>query len=437
MKIEFFASIIIAMLMISPISVSEPSLVAEQENSTIKTLDSGLTVLFNKKPLPSVVMALSVKVGSIYDTKSGISHYLEHMIFEGTENLKAYEMMQKMEDLGGWANAMTGYDFTDYLIKVPKESWKEGAELLFEIVLNPSLTQEGVEKERGIIMEEARNAWNSPDARLQEVLLDTAYKAHPYKKWIIGSEESISSITREDIVSYYSRYYKPSNMVLVVLGDLEEKDLISMVDSSFGHLKFSKTDIPDVPDEPPQRENREVVLEDPNIDIDFGRMMFAYRSAGYTDRDAYPLTLLSYILGYGQSSKLYLSLVKNGSAKRVSVSPGIMRDPGLFTIYLTFDGGAKEAKEAKKELLGEIENLNVTQKELDRAKALFKTGMLQLTTSMDYLEAIQRAHTYHELGITLEEYMGEMLQVNLDEISRTADKYFNYYTNVIMVPEGV
>jgi zinc protease len=426
MKIEFFASIIIVLLMISPEAFS-----SEQKNSAIKTLDSGLTVLFNKKSWPSVVMVLSVKVGSIYDTKSGISHYLEHMIFEGTEGLKAYEIMQKIENLGGWANAMTGLDFTDYLIKVPKESWKAGAELFFESIFAPSLTQEGVEKERGIIMDEAGNAWNMPDYRLQEALFDAAYKVHPYKRMVIGTEESISSITREDIASYYNRYYKPSNMVLVVLGDIEEKDLISVVGSS-EPSKFSKTDIPDVQEEPPQRENREVVLKSPEIND--GRMILAYRSAGYASEDAYPLTLLSYALGSGSSSKLYLSMVRNGNAKLVSVSPGVMRDPGLFTVYLTFDDGAEEVK---KSLLEEMENLNVTQKDLDRAKAQFKTGMLQLTMGgqLDYLEAIQRAHTYHELGMSLEEYMNEMLQVSLDEISKAADNHFNYYTAVIMVPE--
>jgi len=425
MRAEFFV-MIIALLMISPGVFS-----SEQKSSTTKTLDNGLTVLFNKKSWPSVVMVLSVKVGSIYDTKSGISHYLEHMIFEGTEGLKAYEIMQKIEKLGGWANAMTNFDFTDYMIKVPKESWKAGAELFFESVLAPSLTQEGVEKERGIIMEEASNARNTPDYRLQETLFDTAYKVHPYRRLIVGTEESISSITREDIVSYYNRHYKPSNMVLVVLGDLEEEDLISVVESS-GRFKFSKTEIPDVPKEPSQRENRELVLKDPGIND--GRMILAYKSAGYASEDAHSLTLLSYVLGSGSSSKLYLSMVRKGRAKLVSVSPGVMRDPGLFTVYLTFDNGAEEVKKA---LLKEMENLNITQKDLDRAKAQFKTGMVQLTMGgqLDYIEAIQRAHTYHELGMSLEEFMDEMLQVSLDEISRAADNYFNYYTIVIMVPE--
>ncbi len=204
------------------------------------SFDNGLQTIFEKRERTGVVAAqIWVKVGSKYEDRkiAGITHFIEHLIFKGTEKLKGNAFATRIESLGGTVNAFTSYDNTVYHIIIPKKAFEEGLDLLIESVLHPAFPIDEIEKERKVILEEIKMGEDDPQRKLFNELFSISYQGHPYGRPIIGFDETVKSITRDDIIDYYKAHYTPDNMTVVIVGDFDEKTTKEIVLTTMGGEK--------------------------------------------------------------------------------------------------------------------------------------------------------------------------------------------------------
>ncbi|MGD0232811.1 MAG: pitrilysin family protein, partial [Syntrophorhabdales bacterium] len=199
-------------------------------------LDNGLTCILEKRKGTGVVaIQVWVKVGSRNeaDRVAGITHFIEHLIFKGTDKGGGYEIAPRIEAMGGSINAFTSYDNTVYHIVIPAPAFGTGLQLLTDSVRRPAFPEKELEKEKRVIIEEIKMGEDDPQRKLFNELFLASYPGHPYGRPIIGYRESVSAIGRADILSYFREHYTPRNMVLVVAGDFDDRTARDLLEREF------------------------------------------------------------------------------------------------------------------------------------------------------------------------------------------------------------
>ncbi len=199
----------------------------------VMRLDNGLKCILEKRAGSGVVaMQVWVKVGSRSeaDRIAGITHFIEHLIFKGTDVGGGYEIAPKIEAMGGNINAFTSHETTVYHIVMPTHSFETGFQLLADSVRSPAFPQDELEKEKKVIIEEIKMGEDDPQRKLFTELFRVSYPGHPYGRPIIGYRESVSAIGRSDILSYFKEHYTPPNMAVVVVGDFDEERVRDLLD---------------------------------------------------------------------------------------------------------------------------------------------------------------------------------------------------------------
>jgi zinc protease len=307
---------------------------------SVFTIDDRLTCVFEQRKGTGVVaVQVWVKVGSRDESpkQAGITHFIEHLIFKGTEKVKANEMASRIESLGGSVNAFTSYDNTVYHIVVPSRAFQEGLELLVDAVYNPAFPEEEVEKENKVVLEEIKMGEDDPQRKLFKNLFALAYDGKPYGRPIIGYEETVKGIRREDIRQYYSAHYVPENMVLVITGDFEEGRAKAFLQKSL-EKKRDQGEKPRGPSASRAKKNDKTpaILEK---ELREGYLAFSYPIPSITHKDIPALEVLGTILGDGESSRLQEELKhKRGMVPNIGVFFFCPKDGGQLVVYATFKG---------------------------------------------------------------------------------------------------
>jgi len=206
------------------------SVAALEPQITKQVLDNGLTVVIKEDhALPIVSIEARFKIGSASEGRflgSGISHFVEHMLFKGTPTRPHSRIEKEVKSYGGTINGYTSFDSTGYRLTVESKYFKDGLGLMIDVVTNPSFVAEEVEKERAVILKEIILGRDNPGKRAFQLLMSHVYTAHPYKHPIIGYEELFKKITREDLISYHKDHYAPNNMVLGICGDVKSNAVL-------------------------------------------------------------------------------------------------------------------------------------------------------------------------------------------------------------------
>lgn len=229
-----------------------PPKYSQDTNTHEKKLPNGLTYLYrrNAQPADTVQVALLVKAGSAYEKPGtyGLAHFLEHMLFEGSESYKAGEMQEKLKmvgvSYGDDFNAMTSFDSNAYYITLPnkKVALDEGFKVIGEIAGKITFPVEEIEKERGVILEEKRQYLGRDDALLNKTL-NTLFILSPYKRNVIGEEDDIKKVSRDDFLDFYHSWYQPNNMMLSIIGDIDENEVDRLVEQNFSFLQKNNSEI--------------------------------------------------------------------------------------------------------------------------------------------------------------------------------------------------
>lgn len=356
------------------------------------TLDNGLdVVVIPDHRAPVVTQMIWYHVGSADEIagKSGIAHFLEHLMFKGTKNHPAGEFSAKIAAIGGRENAFTSYDYTAYFQRVAPEALEMVMEFESDRMENLVLDEEAVKTEREVILEERRMRVDSnPASMLMENTDATLFYNHPYRKPVIGWQQEMEKLSLKDAVDFYGQYYTPNNATLVIAGDVTPERVRDLVMKTWARVpKRAEVQPRERPQEPVKHAARVVTLHDERVSTPSFRISWLVpsyadekRFPGVKPGDAPALDLLGEILGGSLRSRLYQELiVKQGIAANTGASySGDALDDGTFSVYGAPQNG-KTLAEVEKAVEAEMARIikdGVTQTELDQARNRFLKAVI-------------------------------------------------------------
>jgi zinc protease len=343
------------------------------------TLPNGMqVVVIPDHRTPVVTQMIWYKVGSADETpgKSGLAHFLEHLMFKGTAKHPAGEFSQTVLRVGGNENAFTSTDYTGYFQRVPREQLPKMMEFEADRMTGLVLKDENVLPERDVVLEEFNmRVANNPDARLTEQIMASLYLNHPYGRPVIGWRQEIEKLDREDALAFYKRFYAPNNAILVIAGDVEANDIRPLVERTFGEIPAQPA-IPVQrlrPQEPTPAAPRTVTLSDPRVEQTSLRRYYLVPSATTAAAGESPaLDVLAQLMGGGANSYLYRALVID---RPLAISAGAgyqgtSLDPSQFVISVSPKPGVEfsQIEQAVDGVIAEISQNPARAEDLERVK---------------------------------------------------------------------
>ncbi|WP_456744466.1 M16 family metallopeptidase [Bradyrhizobium sp. USDA 4354] len=343
------------------------------------TLSNGMqVVVIPDHRTPVVTEMIWYKVGSADETpgKSGLAHFLEHLMFKGTAKHPAGEFSQTVLRIGGNENASTSVDYTNYYQRVPKEQLPTMMEFEADRMTGLVLKDENVLPERDVVLEEYNmRVANNPDARLNEQIMAALYLNHPYGRPVIGWHQEIEKLDREDALAFYRRFYAPNNAILVIAGDVDAAEIRPLVERNFGSIPAQPA-IPARrvrPQEPEPAAPRSVTLADPRVEQPNMRRYYLVPSATTAAAgESAALDVLAQLMGSGSNSYLYRALVVD---KPLAVSANasyssISLDPTQFAISAAPKPGVSfaEVEQAVDGVIANVAQNPIRAEDLERVK---------------------------------------------------------------------
>ncbi|MBD3344986.1 MAG: hypothetical protein GF401_07985 [Chitinivibrionales bacterium] len=346
------------------------------ENISERILDNGLKVIcLQKTDAPLVAVQLWYKTGSVNERDGirGISHFIEHMMFRGSENVAPEEHARRINDVGGHCNAFTAEDMTAYINSVPADHLEMVLDLEADRMRSLTLDTAILETERKVLVEEYHTYMNNPVMKAFLEFRGELFKGHPYAISSLGSLQDIQTITSEDCRDYYDKWYSPANAVCIVVGDFESEDhVFGLVDKKLGVFESSsrganleQKDIPEV-----QIGQGPFAMKH-RVDFDVPLFIIGYPAPKSSDKDALPLEMLQLIVSHGESSRLYREMVRKRS---LAVMAGginhFLRLSGMSLFFAAFtpDVSVKRIEEALNEQIENAKRGAVTALEVEKVK---------------------------------------------------------------------
>lgn len=376
----------------------------------------------------SVASAVMVGVGSRYEEspEHGISHFLEHMVFKGTNKYPTTDDVNVIERYGGLQNAYTDLDITNYHNKVLAEDWKLGLEINKELSLNPLLEEKHVEKERDVIIEEMKRYEDEPSAKVNEVFHEIMYPKSKLGRRIIGTADSLHGQASKELSMYHKKWYVPRRMVVVVAGGM--KDVSSkMKDTAqqwFGSLPAKKTgDIEVVKDS--QTAPRLEVVTKP--DAQQAHMTIGLRTFNRSSEERFAWNVFNILFGVSFSSRLFKEVrEKRGLCYHIRSSSDAWQDVGYWSIYAGV--GTDKVEEATRAIIHELSKAvqgGVTEDEVMVSKKRLKTLMAFKGEDPEFMtEFYGRQELFGEPILTIDEYLSKIESVTVEGINTLIRKYF-------------
>lgn len=398
------------------------------------TLDNGLhVVVIPDHRAPVVTQMVWYKVGAADEPPgvSGIAHFLEHLMFKGTEAIPAGQFSKLIARKGGDDNAFTSQDTTAYFQRVAKDRLASVMEMEADRMVNLRLTEQDVSTERDVILEERRSRVdNDPSSLLQEQMMAALYRNHPYGIPVIGWEHEMRQLDREDALTFYKRFYAPENAILIVAGDVEPDEVLALAKDTFGKIPGNGAPIKrERPAEPEHDASVTVTLEDPRAGRTSVQRLYVTPSyATAKPGEAEALDLLARIAAHGSTGRIYKSLVvdKNAAAS----AGGWYSDSGLDSGRLGFYAIAgethtpEEMEAAIDEVIEDIRKNGVTQIELDRARAAL---LAEEIYSSDSISQMARQYGWRlATGLTVEDvedWPNRIKAVTVEDVQNVANNY--------------
>ncbi|PIE24663.1 MAG: peptidase M16 [Planctomycetota bacterium] len=393
-----------------------------------KTLKNGLRVLLvESHVLPVVSHWLWYTVGSRDERsgETGVSHFLEHMMFKGTDRYPKGSIDTLTARLGGSNNAMTSYDYTTYYFNLKSDRWTEALEIEASRMQHCLLDGAEFEAEKKVVLEELMRGKDEPWSPLWEAVSSMAYLVHPYHHPIIGWREELERMPVETMRSYYERHYAPDRGILVVVGDIQHEQAMGEIEARLGDIPASGCEREPVLAEPPQQGERRITVRFPGK---VSRLAMAWPTCKQGERDDTTLDLLSTVLSTGKSSRLYRGLVKGKEIASWAAAYNETRlDPGLFWMVAEAKpGGSEEELEAA--LLAELKRIQQegpSEAELERAKKqILSSFYFDLETVSEQAHKIGRLEATCEGGYeALLRYPAELQSLGAEDVRELACKY--------------
>jgi zinc protease len=384
-----------------------------KEDIKVFKLDNGLKILLlEDHDIPNIALYTFFRVGSRNERPglTGVSHFIEHMMFNGSKKFGPGDFDRKMEFAGGSNNAFTGDDMTGYTDWFPAAALEAMIDMEADRMQSLLLDPKVLESERGVIASERRmGVENNNDAILSENVRATAIMAHPYHWDVIGWMSDIQNWKRDDIMNYYRTYYSPNNAILIVVGDFDSTKTLALIKKYYNGIPAGPPPPAVTTVEPPQMGPKTVLIrkqaQAPSFEM-------VYHAPNCTSPDFYPLSVLDLVLMNGQSSRLYRRLVRDEQLA-ISVGGGISEtiDPHLFTVNVKPRPGAdlNRIEAVIEEELGKVKSTGITEQEYQKA--------LNMIRSQFYFSLQTISGKANQLGVA------EVLYGNFENLFTQMDKY--------------
>lgn len=400
--------------------------------------ENGLRVLYlPRKVAPVFSYQTWYNVGSRDEETgySGIAHFLEHLMFRGTKDYPSGKFDRLMESNGARdLNAFTSMDYTAYVQSLPKEKFDLVAKLEADRMRNLKFTEKQFQAEKDVIHNERKQRIdNNPEGQMYDELNHICYPTHPYRHPIIGYTDDLNRIQRQDCMNFYRDYYAPNNAVIVVTGDVAEKDLLASLEKHYGKLEPSTIKEKVIPEEKIREKS---VTKELSLDIQMQKAYVAYQICNVKHKDLPALNILSAVLTTGRSSRLFQKLVRENITLDIGSFPGQHKDIAQFIFSFTCQMG-KTAHDVLKIIDREIHDLRTngaTEIELKRAKN-------KLTAEIYYgIESNQsNAHImgqseilYGDLDLLAKKVLA-LKKVKAEEVKLVVKKYFSPDNRCVVV----
>ena len=407
------------------------------------TLDNGLTfIVWPDHDIPNVAMYNFVRAGSRneYPGITGLSHFFEHMMFNGTSKRAPGEFDRIMEAAGGANNAYTSTDVTAYQDWFPRSALEVIFELEADRFRNLAFDPDVVESERGVVHSERRTSIDNNNVRrLLEQVQATAYTAHPYQFPVIGWPSDIEARTQQDLVDYYQRYYAPNNYTIIVVGDVTPLEIYELAEDLFEPIPEQDPPAPVRTIEPEQIGERRIVVE---TDAQTPLLHLAFHAGRAADPDTMVMDLLLNILVVGDSSRLHRVLVEDEQLA-ISVNAYLDEgfDPGLVYFYLTLPSGGDLAA-TEERLLEELQRVSeegVTEAELEKARNIVLADFWRSLSTIDgKAEALGEYEVFHDSYEKLFSLPTRIEHVGIEDLQRVAATVFrttNMTVGILQAPD--
>jgi zinc protease len=435
------ATSIVAAAALTPVlaAVRPPKLQYE-----ITTLPNGLRVILSEDhSTPIVHVAVWYHVGSKNERagRTGFAHLFEHMMFKGSRNVEPESHTSLISSIGGRSNAYTTEDTTIFWQTLPAHYLPLALWLEADRMATLRVDDTAFRREREVVKEERRmRIENQPYGRLQEIIFDHAFVAHPYKHPTIGSMADLEAASIADVRDFHRTYYVPENATVTVVGDFESAQALQLVTQYFSRVPKAAQPVPrDIPTEPPMTKERRAVIEEA---WPLPAVVVAYHITYDGHPDSYPLHITSKILSDGQSARILRELIYNRRLCLSAFGSGnIIEDPNLFfAVCIVQPGQTPEA--AEKALIDEFEKLKrdgVTAQELQRAQNQFaRDYILSRESNEEKATHLAHAAVIHNDITTADGEFDIFMKTTVADVQRVARTYFNESNRVVLhiLPKG-
>ncbi|HEU4963884.1 MAG TPA: pitrilysin family protein [Bacilli bacterium] len=387
-------------------------------------LPNGVRVVIEEIPsVRSVSLGIWVGTGSRDETpeNNGITHFIEHMMFKGTQTRTAKQIAEMFDGIGGQVNAFTSKEYTCYYAKVLDEHFSLALETLSDMLLNSKFDEEEIAKERKVVIEEIKMYEDAPDEHVHDLIAEVAYPTHPLGYNILGTETNLNAFTQQDLFRYMEQNYTADNIVIAIAGNVKRDRILEQVKALFGSIKSSK-----------------LVRHDSQAEFHAGRIIrnkgteqshivLSAEGFAYSDPHVYPVILFNNVLGGSSSSRLFQEIREDrGLAYSIYSFHSSYKDTGMFGVYVgTTPDNSQTVLDLVEKVLLDIAETGLTEAELIKAKEQVKGSlMLSLESTSSRMSRLGKNEL---LGrhMSLDDLVEKIKQVSLQDVKNAAQHMLN------------
>ena len=399
--------------------------------------ENGLNILLLQQHVaPVVAFMITYHVGSRNESTglTGATHFLEHLMFKGTERFnkeKGTSVFNVLQRVGAQMNATTWFDRTNYYEMLPNEHLELAIEIEADRMRGARLSTEDLESERTVILNEFDRGENEPIRKLYQSVWSSAFIAHPYHHPTIGWRSDIEGVSENGLRHFYNTYYWPNNATISIIGDFDIVQTLEMVHAHFGAISRSEHEIPEVVvREPEQKGERRVKVKQVG---ELGALMLAFKVPPGLHPDTDILDVLAVVLATGKKSRLFAGVTDKGITTHVFASGSRFKDPGLFAVYgfLSPESSHQEAEEAILDVLQDIKENGIDDAEFARAVNLLKSqaayerdGPFAIASQLNEAIAAGDWKLYAQ-------FLNRIEDIDMRAVQRVAQQYLNEDTCTI------
>lgn len=384
-------------------------------------LDNGIPVIMEQmKAVRSVSLGIWVNVGSRHESpeRNGVSHFLEHMFFKGTQQLSAKDIAVAADSLGCDLNALTSRENTAFYVRILNENFDKGMDLLSDIFLNSTFQEEEIEKEKGIIGEEIKMTEDAPDDHIHDLFTQTIWGSMGIGQPILGRAETIKLFKREDITDHINKYYGSENTIIACAGNFDPANLIEKLNKNFGSLRLGSK---------PKHETTPLFWNKTNVftkDLSEVHICIGAEGVPQASENRYELYLLNTILGSSVSSRLFQEVrEKRGLVYSIYSYIASYLDTGVWAVYA--GAGRHNTVEVINIVLREFKSLSgtITESELQRAKDQLKGNLiLGLESTSSRMQNIARQELYYGRYYSIQETIKNINSIKLGQVRELSER---------------